>query len=193
MPLIQSKSKKALKKNIEEEMKANPEDPKKALAIAYSVQRQNKKKKYAHGGKVDDKREVSVKEANIARPDAGFGAIIAKAEGGMVDKSETKLEHAKSIAAAVMARRKRMAKGGMVEDDHSVDIEENGQEEPNYYYERNREVLDENYDSDLMDMAQEHDSNLTGDEEEQLEENDHAESMIDAIRRKMRSRSPIVR
>jgi hypothetical protein len=55
MPLIKSSSKKALTKNIETEMKANPEPEKHAqnLAIAFSVQRKNKAKKMADGGEVE--------------------------------------------------------------------------------------------------------------------------------------------
>jgi 2-phosphoglycerate kinase len=44
MPLSKGKSKKSLQKNIATEVKAG-KDPKQAVAIAYSVQRQAKKKK----------------------------------------------------------------------------------------------------------------------------------------------------
>lgn len=57
MPLMQSASKKAFKKNVETEMDANPGKAKRAqnLAIAYSVQKKNKpKKKMAEGGAVKD-------------------------------------------------------------------------------------------------------------------------------------------
>lgn len=43
MPLIKSKSKKARQKNIETEIAAG-KDPRQAVAIGYSVQRQAKKK-----------------------------------------------------------------------------------------------------------------------------------------------------
>lgn len=54
MPLIKSSSKKAFQKNVETEMDANPgkENKAKNLAIAYSVQRKNKKK-MAIGGAVE--------------------------------------------------------------------------------------------------------------------------------------------
>lgn len=57
MPLIHSKSKKALKKNIETEMEAHPGKEHRAqdLAIAFSVQRQARKKKMAYGGEADRK------------------------------------------------------------------------------------------------------------------------------------------
>lgn len=56
MPLIKSSSKKAFQKNVETEMAANPEKSKRSqnLAIAYSIQRKNKGKKYAKGGMIDD-------------------------------------------------------------------------------------------------------------------------------------------
>lgn len=44
MPLIKSTSKKAFNKNVKAEMKAG-KPPKQAVAIAYSVQREAKKKK----------------------------------------------------------------------------------------------------------------------------------------------------
>lgn len=51
MPLIQGKSNKSLKKNVETEMDSG-KPQKQSLAIAFSVQRKNKKKKYAKGGEV---------------------------------------------------------------------------------------------------------------------------------------------
>lgn len=55
MPLIKSKSKKALQENIKTEIDAHPSKDKRSqdLAIAYSVQRQAKKKKMAKGGPVE--------------------------------------------------------------------------------------------------------------------------------------------
>lgn len=54
MPLIQSKTKKALKKNIETEIEAHPSAGKRKqdIAIAYSIQNKNKKK-MALGGSVE--------------------------------------------------------------------------------------------------------------------------------------------
>ena len=54
MPLIQSGSKKAFKKNVETEMDANPGKDNRAqnLAIAYSVKRKNRKK-MAEGGSIE--------------------------------------------------------------------------------------------------------------------------------------------
>ena len=66
MPLIQSKSKKAFKKNVETEMDANPGKENRAqnLAIAYSIKRKNSKK-MAQGGRV----EVDAKSESRPMPD----------------------------------------------------------------------------------------------------------------------------
>jgi hypothetical protein len=60
MPLIHSKSKKAFEKNVETEMRANPNPKDRAqnLAIAYSVKRKAAaKKKMAEGGLISAKSE----------------------------------------------------------------------------------------------------------------------------------------
>lgn len=59
MPLIKSGSKRALKKNIETEMNARPDNRDQALAIAYDVQRRNKRKKMAAGGIAKDQEPVN--------------------------------------------------------------------------------------------------------------------------------------
>lgn len=86
MPLIKKSSKKAFKQNLEKEMETG-KDKEQALAIAYSVQRRNKKK-YASGGEVEsdepkhksivdaimskskDKGEVDLQESEDENPDA---------------------------------------------------------------------------------------------------------------------------
>lgn len=69
MPLIKGKSKKSFDKNMETEMDSGkPKDQ--ALAIAYSVQRKNKRKKMAEGGTVGDL----------------IGYPKRMAEGGMIDE-----------------------------------------------------------------------------------------------------------
>lgn len=103
------------------------------------------------------------------------------AEGGEVDDmmqphEEEAIEHAASIAAAIMAKKKMMAEGGQ------VDLNENSMEQPNAYYPRNEdEVLKENYDDDMKDMHQPEDSNEHGDE---IESDKH--DMISMIRRRMK-------
>lgn len=68
MPLIKSGSKKALKKNIEVEMEANPENKKQDLAIAFDIQRRNKRKKMFNGGEAAPADAVS-KGASMSGPE----------------------------------------------------------------------------------------------------------------------------
>lgn len=67
MPLIKSPKKGALESNIKTEMDAHPDKRKQDLAIAFSVQRQarKKKKKMAEGGRVDE----SAKSESRPMPD----------------------------------------------------------------------------------------------------------------------------
>lgn len=122
------------------------------------------------------------------------------AEGGEVDdmnqpEDEAKMDHHNSIAAAIMAkkeRQKRLASGStdedlaaMMADGGMVDIDENAEEQPNGYYERNEHAaLKENYDSDMDDMHQPEDSNEHADSREDESENKH--DMISSIRSKMK-------
>lgn len=105
------------------------------------------------------------------------------AEGG-----EVELEDEASMAAAIMSKRRRMAEGGM------VDIEENNEEQPNAIDDLNEDaLLKENYDSDLLDLEEPLDSDLIGDPREMEQEDIHDEDTVSAIRRRMKSRSPITR
>lgn len=135
-------------------------------------------KKMAHGGSVEDDEEImsAIKPASISRPDNGFGAIIHKSHGGMIDE-EAEEEHHASIADAIMAKAKKkmMAEGGM------VDIEENEEEQPNAYYRRNQEVLKEQYGEDTGEDPM--DSNEIGDERE--DESENRLDRVSAIRRRM--------
>lgn len=75
MPLIQGASKKARQKNIETEMEANPApaDRKQNLAIAYAVQKKNRRKKMAQGGLVEantEKRPMPDQSKPNKRPGA---------------------------------------------------------------------------------------------------------------------------
>jgi hypothetical protein len=118
----------------------------------------------------------------VKGPDKGYGAIIqCNAEGGMVEEEEG-IEHDASIAAAIMAKRKRMADGGM------VDLDLNAMEQPNDFDELNEAALKENYDEDMHDVSQPMDSNEHGDE---IDSDDH--DMVSIIRRKMKLKSPMVR
>lgn len=113
------------------------------------------------------------------------------AEGGDVESEESREhelaespeqeieeERHDSLAAAIMAKRRKLAQGGQ------VDLDLNAEEQPNGYYKRNEDaVLKENYDSGMEDVSQPIDSN---------EHSEHIESdlhdMVSAIRRRMKSR-----
>lgn len=95
MPLIKKPSKKALSENIATEMDAG-KPQKQSIAIAYAVQRKNRKK-MATGGKVED----SAKMEKRPMPDAS----------GLAQKS---------IVEMIRMRRKMMADGGYVAPDSGV-------------------------------------------------------------------------
>lgn len=140
MPLIQSKSKKALKENIATEMEAHPEKKSQDLAIAYSIQRRNKKKKMAQGGEIsaaDEKRPMPEDEhADKAMAARNSGAEAPKKASWIDDTWSSQASESKSKASSDielsaqngsmdgiddavtpeemdMIRRHRMAKGGM--------------------------------------------------------------------------------
>lgn len=187
MPLIKSKSKKAFGKNVAAEMHAG-KPQKQSLAIAYSIQRKSKK---AYGGKIDEKM-AKKHHMHDKMPGSKY------AEGGYIknDPMEMHQERMKDlykdraadempfdghmderdIVDAIRMKRKMMADGGM------VDLDENAEEHPNYFYHLNEDTaLKEDDDDILADMHQPEDSNehsrdIDGDDLD----------MIDAIRRKMK-------
>lgn len=150
MPLIKGKSKKAFDHNVKAEMDSGkPQDQ--ALAIAYHVQRKNRKK-MAQGG------EVKMEE-RMAKHDH------------MRDMDDAREEHPSSIAEAIL-RKKHYADGG------EVDLDENAEESPNVMDELNYEALKkENYaeESALEEASHPMDSNMKGHELE--DEHDHVEMM----------------
>lgn len=89
------------------------------------------------------------------------------AEGGEV----------KSVADAIMERRRAK------QASEQVDIEMNAQEMPNQYYGRNKDVLKENYDQDMMDVSQPMDSN-----EHSVEIDSDKHDRISEMRRRMKKR-----
>lgn len=121
------------------------------------------------------------------------------AEGGMAEEDE---DHDASIAAAIMAKRRRMAEGGMIngmdsiethEDEDQVDLKRNAEEDANMEDQLSFNALrKENYsESDALDKADSPmDSNEHGHE---IDEDDHDEDMVSKIRSMMKRRSPIVR
>lgn len=145
MPLIKSKSKKALQSNIKTEMDANPGPEHRAqnLAIAYSTQRAARRKGYARGG-----------EATADSTTLG------------------------SVADTIMGR-KKMADGGMVDDDN---METPARMSP--YDDDNAEAIEKELYEDGDDQIGPEPMSSTGDPEETTEEDEH--DMVSVIRRKMR-------
>lgn len=125
------------------------------------------------------------------------------AEGGEIE--EMALDHAASIAAAIMSKRRQSRQDSGSEDEDqaemfadggSVDLSINADEEPNHEDQYSFEALKkENYSEseDLDQLDQPMDSNEHGDSREMDSENDHDGRLVSAIRRKMKMRSPISR
>lgn len=123
------------------------------------------------------------------------------ADGGEVGVSEQELEHAASIAGAIMARRK-FARGGEIlsedsmesDDSDQADLSRNAEEDANMEDKASFDALrKENYsESDaLEESTHPEDSNIH--EPEHDEEDVDDRSVVGAIRRKMKSKSPISR
>lgn len=185
MPLIQGYSKKTVGKNIKKEMEAG-KPQKQAIAIALSVKRKNSPKKMADGGEVKKPEEQMIGPNEQKARDqlaSAFGAQkpVQKAYGGEI-KGQSEMKHPKSIAEAIMMKKKKMADGG------EVDLELNAMErQPNEYEEQNLDAgMKELYSDDLSDFPQPEDSNEHGDE--LSDEDMHDMSMIDQIRRRMKAR-----
>lgn len=211
MPLFPSKSKKAVGKNIKTEMEAGkPQDQ--AIAIAYDIQRKNKRKKMAKGGEVKDEFEdiSPVTEAEMMEDEdkdmpSNIDRISEKdiaiaygkpnpnedddnlSKGGSVkdqhDDSDAE-GHYDSIASAIMAR-KRKAK--MMAEGGMVDLDENAQEEPNNLDDLNYEALKkENYAEEhgLSAMGSPEDSNEDGHDLSDEDKHD----MVTMIRRKIKAK-----
>lgn len=129
-------------------------------------------------------------EADMLRRHADELAYFS--QGGRVDMEdmdadEEGADRDNSIADSIM-RRKRMAKGGSVEDGQ-VDLEANSEESPNMEDQMSFQANGkEQYDLRQLD-AQPMDSNEKGDERESDSENEH--DMIDQIRSKMKAKKKI--
>lgn len=182
------------------------------------------KTKYADGGGVDRTDRQKGKEMSEGAmqggslSDAWHGLTHPKwAEGGEVTEREEELEqedppmpehsyhddeealdHAASIVEAVMAKRKRLASGGILEHkdgrvehegdemlkEGEADLDDNAREIPNMYYHQNEdEALEENYDHDLMEKDQPKDSN---ERDREIEGDLH--DMVSRIRAKIKAR-----
>lgn len=183
MPLIKGKSKITFDKNLKTEMHSGkPLDQ--SLAIAYSIQRKNKRKKMAEGGKVEEKQfEIDEVDAKGNKIEPKKPLIIEQVSDGEMERQERAArdhKHDSSVVEAIMRRRKKMADGG------EVDLEENAKEQPNLEDQLSYEALHgENYSeqSALDDLDQPEDSNQHGDD---IDSDIH--DMVDAIRRKIKTK-----
>lgn len=177
------------------------------------------KGKYAGGGMINE--EVSMEEAeqdHVQHPahleeDNDQMAPKAKdfmeehdaaqfADGGEVEMA---IDHAASIASAIMSKRRQSRQDSGSEDEDQaemfadggeVDLSINADEEPNHEDQYSFEALKkENYSESegLEQMSSPMDSNEHGDSREMDSENDHDGRLVSAIRRKMKMRSPISR
>lgn len=199
MPLIKSASKKALQKNIETEMKSNPDkkDRSKNIAIAYSIQRQAKKKKMAEGGEV---KAASFKPDADEHEERSLSMLDDRSvEHG--EEADLRLERHADIDDADDSREMRMmlAEGGEVdlrkEKMVSIDDEED---------ERSQRMLDghpTSHDAD-QDLREEHEvdadsrgmygSTMTEDHDEESLLDGVPESIHEAVRLKMLAKGGMV-
>jgi hypothetical protein len=172
-----------------------------------------KMKKMAEGGRINE--VVSIKDADEDMEPAVHDPMDSEmsdehamddhmqmlAEGGSAS-DEDEMEHAASIAAAIMAKRKMMARGGAIlsedsmesDDSDQADLSRNAEEDANMEDKASFDALrKETYsESDtLSKMDQPEDSNEHSPEHGK-EDVDDAD-IVSAIRRKMRMKSAITR
>ncbi len=131
--------------------------------------------------------DMSKEHNNGRKPYADGGEVEADVErsSAMPDAEEEEMEHA-SLAAQIMmkARKAKMlAEGG--------EVELANQESDGILDERQHAALKENYDDSMMSEEEPQDSNEISPEHE--EEDIHDDSVVSAIRRKMRAKSPITK
>lgn len=181
-------------------------------------QHDNGRKAYAKGGMINEEVPMKDAEEDMAEHPAGLESdddmmsppedeFMAGhfADGGMVDNEE-EIEHAASIAAAIMSMNKRkMAEGGEVNgkdsiyahpEEDQVDLSRNAEEDANMEDQSSFDALrKESYSESegLESLDQPHDSNMKGDSREDNEENIHDGDIVSAIRRKMKIKSAISR
>lgn len=172
------------------ELDADSQNPN---ALDMEREHSNGRKPYASGGTVES-----------------GSSTMNYADGGSVEEEEA-IEHAASIAAAIMAKRKMMALGGEIledggdihshgsmdsDDSDQVDLSRNADEDANEEDQASFDALrKENYSEtaglDALDSPE--DSNEHGDDREDASENTNSRNISDAIRRKMRAKSAITR
>lgn len=174
---------------------------------------------YAEGGSIEhEMMEQPEEEADLMHASSIAAAIMSKRrmarEDGM-SGSDDMNEAENYVYGGVVHKDKDgqvYAKGGMAGDKHGkinshgswdthedvdqADLSRNADEDANEEDQMSFQSLKkENYSESegLNQLDSPEDSNLHGDDEESEAENDHDESMVDKIRRKMRMKSPMVR
>lgn len=119
-------------------------------------------------------------------------------------EDESQMMHEASIAAAIMSKRRKFARGGAIlsedsmeaTDDDQADLNRNAEEDANMEDKASFDALrKENYDEEYsLDRADNPlDAAMHGDEEEMDSENKHDRSLVGKIRSSMKKRSPISR
>lgn len=108
MPLIQRKSKKAFEKNVSKEMQ-DGKPQKQALAIAFQVQRKNKRKKMAGGGKVGGWTKEDKDKFSKGAQESAVGSVgeawknLKSGLGFGDDKEESKRDSRRNMAEGGIA------------------------------------------------------------------------------------------
>jgi len=125
------------------------------------------------------------------------------AEGGEISpEDEEEMEHHASIAAAIMAKRKKFARGGEilsedsmeVSDDDQADLSRNAEEDANMEDKASFDALrKENYSESEGLRKADHPMDSNEHEPAHDEEDVNDRSIVSSIRRKMKSKSPITR
>lgn len=137
MPLIKSASKKAFQKNVETEMKANPGKANRAqnLAIAYSTQRQAKKRKMASGGEIkaassrptiDEMEQRSMRMTDHLDPEHDANELSHMAEIDARDEHMSGIDDADDKREMDMVHQQALAEGGEISfhDEHMDNIDD---------------------------------------------------------------------
>ncbi len=149
MPLIKSPSKKAFKKNVETEMKANPNKRAQNLAIAYSTQRQAKgRKRMESGGPVTSPTPRPKDQDNVSQGLASIRKAF-KSKGGEMyaDGGEVKAASFRPDADEMEPRGLDMRKKARGEDIHSPEIN---------FHDEHMSGIDDAMDAREMDMTEAH-------------------------------------
>lgn len=145
MPLMKSGSKKALKHNIAVEMEAHPGKEHRAqdLAIAFSVQRQHKKKKMQKGGnpEIPSQMEDTAKRSAQYAADGNEAHLFVPMAADEADKRLRNYNEKKSYA-----------EGGMVHGDQ-MPIKKENYKKLGTKYEGDNSVHPKGLESDIDEMS----------------------------------------